>query len=69
MPGTWVFVPLATLRPTIATSPLPILVAVVLAGSECNGAVELTLFLAIVLDVWSRRVIGGAIGERMTTEL
>ena len=27
------------------------------------------LFLAIVLDVWSRRVVGWAIGEQMTTEL
>lgn len=27
------------------------------------------IFLAIVLDVWSRRVIGWAIGEQMTTEL
>ena len=27
------------------------------------------LFLAIVLDVWSRRIVGWAIGERMTTEL
>ena len=27
------------------------------------------MFLAIVLDVWSRRVVGWAIGERMTTDL
>ena len=27
------------------------------------------LFLAIVLDVWSRRIVGWAIGERMTTDL
>jgi putative transposase len=27
------------------------------------------IFLAIVLDVWSRRVVGWAIGEQMTTEL
>jgi len=27
------------------------------------------LFLAIVLDVWSRRVVGWAIGEQMTTDL
>lgn len=27
------------------------------------------IFLAIVLDVWSRRVIGWAIGEQMTTDL
>ena len=27
------------------------------------------LFLAIVLDVWSRRVVGWAIGENMTTDL
>jgi putative transposase len=27
------------------------------------------VFLAIVLDVWSRRVVGWAVGEQMTTEL
>jgi putative transposase len=27
------------------------------------------IFLAIVLDVWSRRVVGWAIGEQMTTDL
>jgi putative transposase len=27
------------------------------------------IFLAIVLDVWSRRIVGWAIGERMETEL
>lgn len=27
------------------------------------------IFLAIVLDVWSRRIVGWAIGEQMTTEL
>jgi putative transposase len=27
------------------------------------------IYLAIVLDVWSRRVVGWAIGEHMTTEL
>ena len=27
------------------------------------------IFLAVVLDVWSRRVVGWAIGERMTAEL
>ncbi len=27
------------------------------------------MFLAIVLDVWSRRVVGWAIGETMTTDL
>ena len=27
------------------------------------------IFLAMVLDVWSRRVVGWAIGERMTTDL
>ena len=27
------------------------------------------IYLAIVLDVWSRRVVGWAIGEQMTAEL
>ena len=27
------------------------------------------IFLAVVLDVWSRRVVGWAIGERMTADL
>jgi putative transposase len=27
------------------------------------------IFLAVVLDVWSRRIVGWAIGEQMTTEL
>ena len=27
------------------------------------------IFLAMVLDVWSRRVVGWAIGEQMTTDL
>lgn len=27
------------------------------------------IFLAVVIDVWSRRVVGWAIGEQMTTEL
>ena len=27
------------------------------------------IYLAIVLDVWSRRVVGGSIGERMTGDL
>jgi putative transposase len=27
------------------------------------------IFLAIVVDVWSRRILGWAIGEQMTAEL
>ena len=27
------------------------------------------IFLAIVLDVWSRRIVGWCIGERMTADL
>jgi putative transposase len=27
------------------------------------------IYLAIVLDVWSRRIVGWAIGEQMTTNL
>jgi putative transposase len=27
------------------------------------------IFLAVVLDVWSRRIVGWAIGEQMTAEL
>lgn len=27
------------------------------------------LYLAVVIDVWSRRVVGWSMGERMTAEL
>ena len=27
------------------------------------------LYMAVVIDVWSRRVVGWAMGERMTTDL